>query len=134
MKKKLLSILVAMTLSTALLVSSCGSVEKTNDSIPRQTQGNAGETNQAVDQGEAIVFTSKDLEDSIRSYVSKPSGDIYPSDMEKIIGLVLFNPIVDVSPLKYCKNIETLEMQNTDLVDASPLAELKKFNFVEAVL
>jgi uncharacterized protein YceK len=85
MKKIFLSILVAMALSSTLFVSGCRSVEKTKDSIPGQTQGNAGETNKAADQGEAIVFTSKDLEDSIRGYVSKPSGDIYPSDMEKSV-------------------------------------------------
>jgi hypothetical protein len=94
-----------------------------------------------------VVFPDPDLEAAIREAIGKPTGDIYPSDLQGLTRLDAWernitdltglehatsltdlnffgNPISDISALAHLTNLADLVLWNTQIGDISPLANL----------
>ena len=71
-------------------------------------------------------FTDPNLLSFIRTTINKPSGPIYQSNLLPIKSLQYNsnNKISSLEGIQYCKNLEDLEILNSDISDISPLASL----------
>jgi len=72
-----------------------------------------------------VTFLDPNLEAAIREAIGKPTGDIYPSDLE---GLTLLDAhgrdIIELTGLEYCANLSRLHLDSNKVSDISPLAGL----------
>jgi len=82
------------------------------------------EVTQTIPQ-EAVHFPDPNLEAAIREAIGKPSGDIYPSDLE---GLTYLNAsersISNLIGLEHCTNLIVLDLDYNQIGDISPLTNL----------
>jgi Leucine-rich repeat (LRR) protein len=78
------------------------------------------------EQEEGVTFLDANLEAAIREAVAKPTGPIYPSDLEGLTSFASGNWIVsDLTGLEYCTNLHELYLCCVSQVsDISPLANL----------
>ena len=86
---------------------------------------------------EVIHFTDAYLEETVRTVMNRPEGDITVADAEALNALDLRNAdwdamnaksggIKDISDLKYFKNLTELHLDFNDVQDLSPLSTLTK--------
>jgi Leucine-rich repeat (LRR) protein len=74
---------------------------------------------------EVVTFPDANLEAVIRQWIHKPTGDIYPSDLEALTSLNAENlGIADLTGLEYCVNLQWLWLKGNPISDISPLAGL----------
>lgn len=98
-------------------------VKKTPSPAPTTTQQPT--PTPSVATSPAISFTDANLENAIRKQIGKPQGDILQSDAEKISTLNLHaGNITDITPLKYFKNLNELDLGDNAIRDISPLSGL----------
>lgn len=71
-----------------------------------------------------VIFPDPNLEAAIREAIDKPTGDIYPSDLQ---GLTTFygwhKDITDLTGLEYCTDLAWLTFRNNQISDISPLVD-----------
>ncbi|MDP2892601.1 MAG: hypothetical protein Q8O09_05645, partial [Bacillota bacterium] len=73
----------------------------------------------------AIVFEDVNLENAIREAISKPTGYIFVSDVDKITELKLeLRDISDITPLQYFSNLTRLDLLGNRISDISALSGL----------
>ncbi len=78
-----------------------------------------------------ITFPDSNLESAIRTAISKPSGDIYQSELLLPTELDASNrDIIDLTGLEYCENLEELLLYHNQIVDISPLSGLTKLTYL----
>ena len=74
---------------------------------------------------EAVYFPDPNLEAAIREAIDKPTGEVYPSDLE---GLTLldasYRDISDLTGLEHCTSLTQLYLYQNQISDISPLAGL----------
>ena len=77
------------------------------------------------EEGEAVTFPDPNLEAAIREAIGKPTGPIYPSDLE---GLTSFSArernITNLTGLEHCTNLTSLDLGYNQIGNISPLAGL----------
>lgn len=77
------------------------------------------------EEEEAVTFPDPNLEAAIREAIGKPTGPIYPSDLE---GLTSFSArernITDPTGLEHCTNLTSLDLGYNQISNISPLAGL----------
>ena len=74
---------------------------------------------------EPVHFPDPNLEAAIREAITKPTGDIYPSDLEGIMALdARDRNIEDLAGLDYCTGLTELYLQSNQISDISPLEGL----------
>lgn len=74
-----------------------------------------------------ISFPDSELEEAIRSLISKPTGDIYTSDVEVITELSALNKgISNLEGIQHLVNIRNLYLTFNNISDISPLSSLTK--------
>ena len=99
---------------------------------PDSSQGyNNGET----DQTSAIRFVDAEFEKMVRIVIGKPTGDIYPSDVDNLKKLRFLylseNRILsDISAVSSLTNLELLELHGNQIKDISPLAALINLKYL----
>jgi len=76
-------------------------------------------------QNEIMQFTNRKVEEAVRNRLSKPTGDIYKSDVAGIYRLKLPEDVTNISDLKYLTNLEYLDAQNAGISDLGPLSSLR---------
>lgn len=75
--------------------------------------------------GGIVSFKDKNLENEIRDYIEKPSGDIYQSDIEDITGLYMNkSQIKDLSGMENLTNLKQLNLCGNEIKDISKLKNL----------
>lgn len=82
-----------------------------------------------IDSTDENVVTFKDinLERAIRSEINKPSGDIYKSDVERILSLHPYDEgIQDISGIENLTNLQFLDLSQSKISDISELKSLTK--------
>jgi len=80
---------------------------------------------------EPVNFPDENLEQAIRDAIDKPSGEIYPSDLEGLTELnAENNGIENLSGIEYCKDLTHLDLgeyeSSNKIKDISPLANLTR--------
>jgi hypothetical protein len=79
-----------------------------------------------------IAFPDPNLEAAIREAIGKPTGDIYPSDLE---GLTSFDAqgrnITNLSGLEYCTGLTELHVLYNEIRDISPLTSLTSLTYLD---
>jgi Leucine-rich repeat (LRR) protein len=77
------------------------------------------------DRGTPVYFADANLEAAVREAIDKPTGDIYPSDLDGLDRLrASRRSIFDLTGLEYCVNLTGLHPQGNRITDISPLAGL----------
>ena len=72
----------------------------------------------------AVSFPDANLEEAIRSAISKPSGSIYPADLESLTTLhASHSEISDLTGLEYCVNLNDLDLSHNNIKDIKPLVQ-----------
>lgn len=75
--------------------------------------------------GGIVSFKDKNLEQEIRDYIEKESGNIYQSDIEDITELYMNNrQIKDLSGIENLTNLKKLNLGNNKISDVSALSKL----------
>ncbi|MBE0431753.1 MAG: leucine-rich repeat domain-containing protein [Dehalococcoidia bacterium] len=76
---------------------------------------------------DGVNFPDANLEATIRTAIGKPTGPIFPSDLEALIGLdARGKNIENLTGLEYCINLEVLFLVDNQISNLSPLAGLSK--------
>ncbi|WPC39539.1 leucine-rich repeat domain-containing protein [Clostridium sp. JS66] len=74
-----------------------------------------------------VMFKDLNLEKAVRSEINKPSGDIYKSDVEKIVSLKPYaEGIQDISGIENLTNLQFLDLSQSKISDISELKNLTK--------
>ena len=74
---------------------------------------------------EAVTFPDPNLEAAIREAISKPTGDIYQSDLDGLTSLDADSRnIVNLSGLEYCTKLAQLDLYNNQISDIQAFANL----------
>jgi len=74
---------------------------------------------------ETVTFADSNLEASVREAIGKPTGPIYPSDLDGLTSLyVQEKNITDLTGLECCTSLKELNLYNNQISDISPLASL----------
>jgi Leucine-rich repeat (LRR) protein len=72
-----------------------------------------------------VTFPDSNLETAIRDVISKPTGDIYASDLFSLTYLDCgYKNIINLSGLEYCTNLQTLNLGSNKISDISALQNL----------
>jgi len=78
-------------------------------------------------KNQIVNFPDFYLEQAIRNYIDKPTGDFNISDLESLTRLSLVNRrITNLTGLEYAKNLTVLRLDNNQINDLTPLINLKK--------
>jgi len=81
---------------------------------------------------EAVTFADPNLEGVIREAIDKPTGDIYPEDLEGLTELHAVGRIIsDLTGLEYATNLRSLGLAGNQISDISPLANLTELTFLD---
>jgi len=76
-------------------------------------------------EGEAVTFPDPNLEAAIRQAIGKPTGPIYPSDLEGLTSIYRpLSGITDLKGLECCTSLTGLDLGWNQISDISPLANL----------
>ncbi len=79
-----------------------------------------------------VTFPDPGLELAVRDAISKPTGDIYLSDL---IGLTILDAesssISDIEGIQYCTDLEELWLLSNTIIDISPLAGLVNLTILD---
>ncbi|NMM63905.1 leucine-rich repeat domain-containing protein [Clostridium sp. P21] len=82
--------------------------------------------------GGIVTFKDKNLEQKIRDYVEKESGDIYQSDVEDITELYMENNhIKDLSGIENLTNLKQLNLCGNEINDISKLKNLVNLQSID---
>ena len=74
-----------------------------------------------------VIFPDKNLEAVVRQAISKPSGDIFVSDLQGLTSLSGNNKgIVNLEGLQYCTNLTVIDLGYNSIGNISALASLTK--------
>ncbi|AKA68125.1 leucine-rich repeat domain-containing protein [Clostridium scatologenes] len=74
-----------------------------------------------------VIFKDRNLEKAVRSEINKPSGDIYKSDVERIVSLKPYaEGIQDISGIENLINLQFLDLSQSKINDISELKNLSK--------
>jgi hypothetical protein len=77
------------------------------------------------EEDEVVTFIDPNLEAAVREAIGKPTGSIYPSDLDGLTSLnATENNIADLTGLEYCTNLTELYLGNNQIDNISPLADL----------
>jgi|GEM_PF-5952091 len=80
-----------------------------------------------ITKNKPIEFKDKAFEETVRSLIKKPEGEIYKFDIQDITSLDLSGKgITSVDELKYFENLTYLNLKNNKISDLSALENLKK--------
>ena len=106
-----------------------------------------GPVSPTVEEGERGIIPDPDLETVIRDALRKPTGEIYPSELEELTTLRAVGKqaprgmtssweygegrITDLTGLEYCINLEGLWLKGHGLTDISVLASLTNLERLE---
>jgi Leucine-rich repeat (LRR) protein len=72
-----------------------------------------------------VIFADSNLEAAIREAISKPTGDIYPSDLQELTRLDAWERnITDLTGLEHATSLTDLNLQGNPISDISALANL----------
>jgi Leucine-rich repeat (LRR) protein len=78
-----------------------------------------------------VAFADCNLEAAVREAIGKPTGPIYPSDLDGMTSLgVLSKNITDISGLEYATSLTSLRLSGNQISDSSPLANLTNLDYV----
>ncbi|WP_411682744.1 leucine-rich repeat domain-containing protein [Clostridium thailandense] len=78
-----------------------------------------------LSSGGIVTFKDQSLEEKIRDYINKPSGDIYKSDVEEITELdIQHSGIHDISGIESLTNLKQLTLGNNRISDINVLKSL----------
>ncbi len=73
-----------------------------------------------------VAFPDPGLEEAIRSHVSKPSGDIFSSDVDTIRYFMAVEAgISDLSGMEYLTSLASAQLGNNSIADLAPLGHLE---------
>ena len=76
-----------------------------------------------------VTFPDGGLEAAIRKAISKPTGDIYQSDLDDLGQLYASAAgIADLTGLEHCTGLSWLELNGNQIADLEPLANLSKLD------
>ncbi|MBU0528518.1 leucine-rich repeat domain-containing protein [bacterium] len=79
-----------------------------------------------------VTFSDSNFEALIRSTLGKPTGNITDSDMETITAIVGSGWIIsDISGIEYCTNLQSLNLENNNIVDISDLSGLTNIGWLD---
>jgi Leucine-rich repeat (LRR) protein len=80
----------------------------------------------------AVYFADANLEQAIREEIFKPTGDIYPSDLDGLESLFAWQRnISDLTGLEYCTGLTDLDLPENHITDISPLAGLTNLWYLD---
>ena len=69
---------------------------------------------------EPVYFADPNLEAAIREDIGKPTGPVYPSDLDSLTYLhACCNNIVDLTGLEYCTRLTNLDLNGNRISDIS---------------
>ena len=72
-----------------------------------------------------VNFPDPNLDDVIRGWIGKPTGDIYESDLVRLSRLRAYGKdIIDLTGLEYCTSLTTLWLPGSQISDIAPLSNL----------
>jgi internalin A len=76
---------------------------------------------------QVVNFQDANLESAMREVINKPTGNIYPADLNKIVKLDCCNKgIIQLWGLEYCNNLEILKIWGNSIYDISLLSTFTK--------
>ena len=83
------------------------------------------------EEEDEVVFPDANLEAAVRMAIGKPTGAIYPSDLEGLTGLhASGRNITDLTGLEYCTDLIWLRLWTNQISDISPLAGLTSLTWL----
>ena len=84
------------------------------------------------DEYESVYFACPNLEAVVREAIGKPTGGIYPADLEGLTELEAEGrSITDLTGLDYCINLTYLWLCSNQISDVSPLAGLTRLEVLD---
>jgi len=84
-----------------------------------------------IDEGETVYFPDANLESAIRNAISKPTGDIYNSDLCSLTWLDgASRGISNITGIEYCTNLTQLSFESNQIIDISPLSNLTNLTYL----
>lgn len=101
---------------------------KKEESIKEEPTSNIGGNEISFGKDDVIVnIPDENFEEVIRDALDKPSGNIYKSDMEKIIKLEANDRGIEkLDGMQYCINIELLNLNNNKISEIKSLRKCSK--------
>jgi parallel beta-helix repeat protein len=86
----------------------------------------------SITRSPIVEIPDANLEVVIRAYLNKPTGYLYPENMEQIMVIIARNQnIIDLTGLEYCTNLQYLDMEYNDIFDMSPLSGLISLTYLD---
>lgn len=80
-----------------------------------------------IDNSDIVKFKDKNLEQAVRFEIKKLVGDIYKSDVEKIVSLQAYSKgIIDISGIERLTSLQSLDLSENEISDISTLRDLTK--------
>jgi hypothetical protein len=82
---------------------------------------------------EGVTFADPNLEAAIREEIDKPTGGIYPSDLDELtfFDVEQMGNITDLTGLDCCTSLSWLSIWGNQISDISPLANLTNLTFLD---
>ena len=81
---------------------------------------------------EPVNFPDENLEQAIREAIDKPSGEIYPSDLEGLTELRVWDAgINELRGIEHCEDLAKLDLYNNNISDLSPLSSLTSLEILD---
>ena len=108
-----------------------GTIDDVNDATTTITM-NGDYAITANFEEEAVTFADPNLEAAIREAIGKPTGPIYPSDLEGLTSLSASEKnIADLTGLECATSLTSLSLRYNQISDISPLANLTNLTWLD---
>jgi len=81
---------------------------------------------------EPVEFPNRDVELAVKQQLGKATGDVYPSDLEKLkrFKSPIGSKMGDLTWIKYCKNLERLNLVSNEITNITPLSSLTSLEWL----
>jgi Leucine-rich repeat (LRR) protein len=100
-------------------------VADVNDATTTITMNGDYSITASFGEQEAVTFVDSNLEAVVRGTIGKPTGCVYPSDLDGLTSLsASHKDIADLTGLEHCTSLIKLYLYDNQVSDVSPLANL----------
>ena len=94
-------------------------------------EGNNADLGEPKKTDQPVNFPDENLEKAIRDAIDKPSGKVYPSDLEGLTKLSARDSgISDLTGLEYCKDLKKLDLFENNITDLTPLTNSTNLEYI----
>ena len=92
-----------------------------------ENHGSASVVITVWEEQQAVYFPDPNLEAAIREAIEKPTGDIYPMDLEGLTELdASGRSVANLTGLEHCRNLIELDLWGNQITDLSPISDLTR--------